>query len=208
MRNETTPRLRNRRRLGWPILTSLFSASGSRTYKGLPLSQPGESAAFLLGLRRKQRRSAKCRQPQSGLITSSWGPACLLCLLLVLAGCPEPNPVPPPPPPPPPVTALQVVFLYESEQVDDLPWLANILTSQKIRKLESADVDLVFADKDELDEKGETPAVIWPWVDMVAKENLSLPRLFFVDQDGELVAHESSPQEVDAVVALIQEYLP
>lgn len=143
-----------------------------------------------------------------------------LALLLILAGCPEPNPVPPPPPPPPPVTALQVVFLYESDQVDDLPWLANVLLSQKIRRLESEDVDLVFADKGEKDQDGDTPAVIKRWVKMldaprfvvkdgeVVAEPLSLPRLFFVNQDRDLIAHEPSPQEVDAVVALIQEYLP
>lgn len=63
----------------------MFSASGSRTYKGLPLSQPGESAVFLwpfrsrldlIQCRRMSRRAGCVRDKRSYKISAFLGCQC------------------------------------------------------------------------------------------------------------------------------------
>jgi len=132
----------------------------------------------------------------------------LLGLWFQFAG-PEPPPPPPPtPPPPPPVEELFVLFLHESNDVDDDPWMANILTSQKIRRLESDDVVLLFADDDEKDERGDTPPDTKPWIDHAKSEKWKLPHIIMADQDGRLVHHANVPRTVGEVVELIGRFAP
>jgi len=110
--------------------------------------------------------------------------------------------------PPPPESAI-VVILYESNDVDDkYPWFVNIQLSQRIRALESADLDLMFADKNEMDEDGNPHPVTKRWADHAEQNDLALPHVFFVDKEGELVHNERSPRTVDGMVALIEGYLP
>ena len=113
---------------------------------------------------------------------------------------PEPNPVP--------VEKLYVFFVYETVYRDEQSWLANLITSQKIRRLGSNKVRIVFVDKDEKDEEGNTPAFTRKWIEYVAKQGLSLPRLFFVDQEGALVHHQEPPKTVGEAVTLIERYRP
>jgi len=122
---------------------------------------------------------------------------------------PEPGPEPVPPPPPPPLKKLVVVFVYESNDVDDqYPWLANILVTQKIRKLASDKVRLYYADKDEVDEEGNLPANTKAWLEYAVKNNLTLPVMFLANQDGRIISEESPPRTVDEAVAKIRQYIP
>ena len=118
------------------------------------------------------------------------------------------GPDPDPDPDPVPVENLYVFFVYETADIDEQPWLANLITSQKIRRLASNKVRIVFVDKDEKDEEGNTPAFTRKWIEYVAKQGLSLPRLFFVDQEGALVHHQEPPKTVGEAVTLIERYRP
>jgi len=137
----------------------------------------------------------------------------LAAVALILLGLwfqfmgPSPGPGPEPPPPPPPVVEeLYVLFLYESDDVDDDRWLANILTSQKIRRLESDKVELLYADDDEKDEKGDPTHK--PWIDHAEEKGWKWPHIIMADQDGNLVHHGEVPRTVDATVELIGRYVP
>ncbi len=144
----------------------------------------------------------------------------IIALLLValgvwgmFGGTPSPGPGPEPhpnpkPDPPPVIEKLYVLFLYESDDVDDDRWLANILTSQKIRRMASSKLVLKFADDDEKDERGNVPPSTKPWIEHARQQNWKLPHVIMADQDGNLVHHGMVPRTVDEVVELIGRYGP
>jgi len=120
-----------------------------------------------------------------------------------------PVPPPPPPPPPPPLSKLWVVFVYESNDVDDkYPWLGNIISSQKIRKLKSDNVSLLYVDKDELDEKDDVPVNTRAWIKYASDNDLVLPVMFLANQDGKIISSEIPPKTVDETLSKIQQYIP
>ena len=122
---------------------------------------------------------------------------------------PDPKPNPDPEPDPLPVSKLTALYLYESEDIDDkYPWLANIIATQKIRKIQNEDFYVIFADVNEMDQDGSVHPSVKPWVDFARSENLKMPQVFLVNQKGDLVKNQVVPQEVDANVTLIKEYLP
>jgi hypothetical protein len=121
---------------------------------------------------------------------------------------PDPEPEPEPEPDPGPVSSLWAIFVYESDEVDDQPWLANILTSQFIRQLGNANTRLLFADKDEKDESGQPPERTRTWTQLAASDKRPLPWLYLVNQEGQIVAQQAVPHTVAEVVALIQRYAP
>ena len=123
---------------------------------------------------------------------------------------PEPGPDPVPPPPPPPVvTKLWVLFVYESDDIDDqYPWMANIVNTQKIRRLASDTLVLKYADDDEKDEKGDTPPSTKPWIEEAKRKKWEYPHIIMADQDGNLVHHGVVPRTVDETAALIKELAP
>jgi len=118
---------------------------------------------------------------------------------------PEPDPEPDPDPRP---RAASVLLLFESDNVDDLPWLANITTTQKLRQLNSKDFRVWVADKDEKSETGDRPALLRAWVEYVEKKNLELPQLFFLAKDQTLVHNQPPLKTVDETVRLVKEYMP
>ena len=117
---------------------------------------------------------------------------------------PDPDPVPPPD-----IKILWSVVVYESDDVDDAyPWLSNILTSGEIRKLTANNCKLLFADKDEVDESGQPPAVTKTWIARAVVEKRTLPWIYLVNQEGDLVVGQPVPKTVAEVVTLIQKYAP
>jgi len=123
---------------------------------------------------------------------------------------PDPEPDPDPDPEPPPdVKILWSVVVYESDDVDDkYPWLSNILTSMDVRKLTATNCNLLFADKDEVDESGQTPAVTKTWIARAVSEHRTLPWIYLVNQEGDLVVGQPVPKTVAEVVTLISKYKP
>ncbi|MEE9185233.1 MAG: hypothetical protein V3U39_12280 [Acidimicrobiia bacterium] len=120
---------------------------------------------------------------------------------------PEPDPKPDPKPDPAEVSCL---LLYESADVaGDAPHLGNITTSQLIRRLASANLHLLFADKDELDESDRTTPAVKTWVAYAAKHKLGLPRWFIVNErTGDLIATAEAPRTVAETVKLLGRYAP
>jgi hypothetical protein len=120
----------------------------------------------------------------------------------------EPAP-PPPPPPPPPAKKVTALLLYESDHVDDqYPWLANVIGSQKLRRLQSAKFDLDFADADQKDEKRQPSADVAKWRKYAEDNGLPLPRWFLRNERDELIHEAAVPKEVDASVKLLRDHLP
>jgi hypothetical protein len=116
---------------------------------------------------------------------------------------------PPPPPPPPPAEEVSCLFLYESADVDEAPYLGNITTSQLVRRLGSSKFHLLFADKNELDEADRTTPAVKTWVAYAAKHKLGLPRWFIVNErTGDLIATAESPRSVPETVKLLRRYAP
>jgi hypothetical protein len=122
---------------------------------------------------------------------------------------PKPDPGPGPKPDPAPAEEVSCLLLYESEDVDDLPYLGNITTSQTIRRLDSPKCHLLFADKDELNERDEHTPAVKTWVEYAARHKLGLPRWFIVDEkSGALVATAAAPRTVAETVDFLRRYAP
>jgi len=122
---------------------------------------------------------------------------------------PEPEPKPEPKPEPEPAEEVSCLLLYESEDVDELAYLANITTSQIVRKLASDRLHLLFADPDELDETDATSAAVKTWVAYAAEKKLGLPRWFVINErTGALIATAAAPRTVADTVKLIRRYAP
>ena len=144
-------------------------------------------------------------------------PTTLLAVALLLLGLwlqfgrgePGPGPEPEPEPEPKPVVEkLWVVFLYESDDIDDDAWFGNIRNSQKIRRLASDTLVLKFADLDEKDQDNQPSPSVKPWIEHVKKEGLKLPHILLIDQDGNLVHNTPCPRSVDDTVGRIKGYAP
>ncbi len=117
-------------------------------------------------------------------------------------------PPPPPPPPPPPYAKLWGMFLYESDTLDDEPWQANIIASQKIRQLQSAKLNLDWVDVDVKDEANLPSPDLKPWIAEIVKRKVPLPQVLLVSEKGELIHVQAWPRTVDEVVKLLQQYMP
>ena len=110
--------------------------------------------------------------------------------------------------PPPPAEELWGLLIFESDDVDNLgPDFAQVLYSTRIRTLHSK-FHWEPRDIDEQDADGNTPGDLKPWVKIIEEENLEVPHLFLVDQDGNLVTNASAPQTVDKTIDFIKKYLP
>lgn len=127
----------------------------------------------------------------------------------VVVGEPNPNPEPNPDPEPPPDTDVWILFLYESDTVDDPghEQMANVISSQRIRDLESDEVDIDFVDKDTTDETGEISEDILSWLEFVEGNGIELPIVVFVYSD-ESYKVVSWPVTVDDAVEMIERRLP
>lgn len=121
---------------------------------------------------------------------------------------PDPDPDPDPDPEPTPATKIWVLWIYESDDVDDKPWVANITTSQKIRALGSSTVDLDFADDDGKNEEDKPDPRMKEWIDLIKEKGLELPQVIFVNEKGQLVHRQAWPQTVDACVELVKKHMP
>ncbi len=174
----------------------IFSEWG--TGKPVPVFQSSEPGFYMILLAYYDGLAVQMEKHEFRVVGEGPGPE------------PDPNPDPVPPPPPPVVENLWVLFLYESSKVDDAgnEQVANITTSQRIRRLGSGKVDIDFLDKDVRDEDGGVPAALKPWLAYVEQEDIDLPAVLFIDKDGGLMAARDWGDTVDENVELIREYLP
>ena len=113
-------------------------------------------------------------------------------------------------PPPPPDVSAWIIFYYESTEVDDRgnEWMANVISSQKIRRLESGKLNMDWVDKDQRDEDKQPSPDLKPYLDEIDRRKLPLPQAAFVNEKGEMYHVQSWPKSVDATVKLVKEHMP
>lgn len=111
-------------------------------------------------------------------------------------------------PPPPPVDELWGVVIYETDDLDSYgPEVAQVLASERIRNLDSRFYWRLF-DKDVQGPDGKIAEEARPWIELVKKENLPMPHLFLVSQDGKAPFNVPLPDDIDEVIKLVRKYLP
>jgi hypothetical protein len=105
------------------------------------------------------------------------------------------------------VTAMWGIAVYESGDVAKYgPTAAQVITGTRLREL-NPKFTWLPADRDTLDEAGQVPADIKPWLLLVQDDSLELPYLFLVDQNGRIAWQGKLPESVDAVIAEVQKHL-
>lgn len=105
------------------------------------------------------------------------------------------------------VTSLWGIVVYESGDMAKYgPAVAQVITGGRLRTVD-ADFTWLPADRDTLDEAGQVPEDIKPWLKLVQDDSLELPYLFLVDQAGQIVWQGKLPASVDAVIVEIKKHL-
>ncbi len=117
-------------------------------------------------------------------------------------GTPQPNPQPDPDPNP---TAVYGVIIEErSDRTQLSPQRAMIFENKSIRDLFSEGAFQV-RDDDVLNEDGQTPADIKPYIDRA--RTVGFPTLFLVNAQGDVLFEGILPKDVPETIKLIRKYV-
>jgi len=117
---------------------------------------------------------------------------------------PQPQPQPQPQPTPSPTKATWGIIIEERDDRDDLgPQRAMVMESDKVRAL-FPDGHFQCRDDDVVNENGEVPSDMKPYIDRARK--VGLPSLFLLDDTGKVLSEGPVPADVPAAVKLIQKY--
>jgi hypothetical protein len=117
---------------------------------------------------------------------------------------PPPGPTPPPPPPPPPtpvvVKTLWILVVEETAEASANrgEFFAN---RELIDRIRAKGHRYRVADKDVKDKDGRQPADLAPWLKRAAGK--SLPQLFLISQDGDILFEGPLPKTPAELVALM-----